>query len=104
MIGMFLSGFGNILAYGLTQIASNPERDGWKWIYIVEGCITLAVALLVFFALVDFPESQRNKFLTPAEKAVVHAGLTADRGQYCEEKVTWKVIFSTFADCRVWAM
>ncbi|KIW98243.1 uncharacterized protein Z519_01827 [Cladophialophora bantiana CBS 173.52] len=104
MIGMFLSGFGNILAYGLTQIAQQPEVNGWKWIFIVEGCLTLGVAVLVRLILVDFPHSKRNKFLTQDEKIIVHDRLVADRGLHETEKVTWKVVGATFADWRVWAM
>ncbi|KAJ9500185.1 hypothetical protein H2202_004576 [Exophiala xenobiotica] len=104
MTASFLSSFSNILAYGLTQIASNPELDGWKWIFIVEGAITIGLAILARFIIVDFPESPRNKFLTPDEVRVVTNRLLAERGTAEGGKVTWKVIKETILDWQVWTI
>ncbi|KAK7902508.1 hypothetical protein LTR67_002154 [Exophiala xenobiotica] len=104
MTASFLSSFSNILAYGLTQIASNPELDGWKWIFIVEGALTIGLAILARFIIVDFPESTRNKFLTPDEVRVVTNRLLAERGTAEGGKVTWKVIKETVLDWQVWTM
>ena len=104
MTASFLSSFSNILAYGLTQIASNPELGGWKWIFIVEGAITVGLAILARFIIVDFPESPRNKFLTPDEVRVVTNRLLAERGTAEGGKVTWRVIRETVLDWQVWSM
>lgn len=102
MTASFLSSLSNILAYGLIQIASDPKTDGWKWIFIVEGAITVGVAIVAFFVIVDFPESKRNTFLSPEEIATVRARLEQERGSSDGEKVTWKVIFETVTDLQVW--
>ncbi|KIW58013.1 hypothetical protein PV05_02565 [Exophiala xenobiotica] len=104
MTASFLSSFSNILAYGLTQIASNPELDGWKWIFIVEGAITVGLAIMARFIIVDFPESPRNKFLTPDEVRVVTNRLLAERGTAEGGKVSWKVIRETVLDWQVWTI
>jgi hypothetical protein len=102
MTASFLSSLSNILAYGLIQIADDPSTGGWKWIFVVEGAITVGIAILAFIIVVDFPDSKRNKFLSPEEKAVVRARLEQERGSSEGEKVTWKVIFETLADWQVW--
>ena len=44
---------------------------GWKWIFILEGLLTVAVAFLAFFMLYDFPDTA--SFLSTEERAwVVH--------------------------------
>lgn len=102
MTASFLSSLSNILAYGLIQIADDPSTDGWKWIFIVEGAITVGIAILAFIIVVDFPDSKRNNFLSHEEKAVVRARLEQERGSSEGEKVNWKVIFETLADWQVW--
>ncbi|KIX03812.1 uncharacterized protein Z518_07365 [Rhinocladiella mackenziei CBS 650.93] len=104
MTASFLSSFSNILAYGLTQIASDPETDGWKWIFIVEGALTIGLAILAFFIIVDFPESKRNRFLSPEEIQIVKQRLIQERGTTEAGKVTWKVIRETVSDWQVWSI
>ena len=44
---------------------------GWKWIFILEGLLTVIVAFLAFFLLYDFPDTA--SFLSTEERAwVVH--------------------------------
>lgn len=104
MMASFLSSFSNILSWGIIHIADDPEVNGWKWIFIVEGAITIGVAILAFFVLVDFPESTRNTFLKPEEAAIVRARLLRERGYDEAEKVTWKVIKETITDWQVWSL
>jgi hypothetical protein len=104
LTGSALSAFANILAYGLIQIARyHPTYKGWRWIYIVEGVITILAGVASRFIIVDFPDSPRNKFLTPEEKAHVLATLAADRGPEEREKVTFKKVLKTAADWKPWA-
>lgn len=100
----FLSSFANILAYGLTQIASDPELGGWKWIFIVEGALTVGLALVAYFVLIDFPDSKRNKFLGPEEIEVINGRLIRSRGTLEGGKVTWRVVKDTVTDWQVWTM
>jgi len=105
MTGSALSAFANILALGLVQISRVHPYKGWRWIYIVEGALTCALAVVAWFVVVDFPDSRRNKFLSAEEKQLVLARLAADRGGIEEgrEKVTMGVIVETLADWKVWA-
>ncbi|KAK5452845.1 hypothetical protein LTS15_006993 [Exophiala xenobiotica] len=103
MAASFLSSLSNILAYGLIQIADNPSTNGWKWIFIVQGAITVGIAILVYIVVVDFPDSKRNSFLTAEEKVIVRTRLDQERGTSEGEKVTWKVILDTAKDWQVWA-
>ena len=100
----FLSSFANILAYGLTQIADEPEVTGWRWIFIVQGALTIGVAILAWLLMPDFPESNRNKFLSPEEKKFTRARLIAERGDAEAGKVTKKVIIAACSDWYTWAM
>jgi len=98
-----LSAFANIFAYGLIQIAKRTEYKGWRWIFIIEGAITCVAAIAAWFIIVDFPDSDRNKFLSVEEKMFVKSRLAADRGTEERQKVTWSILFRTAADWKVWA-
>lgn len=97
-----ISTFSNVLSYGLTQIATEPERGGWRYIFIIEGAITIAIAICMYFVVTDFPQSKGNKFLTPKEKEVVRRRVIADRGEFEAEKITWKVLRYTFTRWHMW--
>lgn len=104
LTGSALSAFANILAYGIIQIAKfHPTYKGWRWIYIIEGSLTIVAGILSWFVIVDFPDSPRNTFLSDDEKAHVLARLAEDRGPEEREKVTFKKVLHTAADWKPWA-
>ncbi|CAK4033631.1 related to tartrate transporter [Lecanosticta acicola] len=98
-----ISGFANIFALGLIQISKVTSYKGWRWIYIIEGAMTILVAIAAYFIVVDFPQSHRNKFLTPKEKSYVVERLAHDRGRESDgDRVTWRAIWNTAKDWKVW--
>ncbi|KAK0213610.1 MFS general substrate transporter [Armillaria fumosa] len=61
--------FSGLLAFAISFMSGTRGLLGWSWIFIIEGSATVAVGLLAFFILVDFPATA--KFLTPEERAFV---------------------------------
>ncbi|KAK0479697.1 MFS general substrate transporter [Armillaria novae-zelandiae] len=61
--------FSGLLAFAISFMSGTRGLLGWSWIFIIEGSATVAVGLLSFFILVDFPATA--KFLTPEERAFV---------------------------------
>lgn len=100
---MGISAFSNILAYGIVQIGNHTTWKGWRWLFIVEGCITSIMGIVAFFFLVDFPDSPRDTFLTEEEKNVVRARLAAERGTHEDHRVTIKSTLMALKDWKVWA-
>lgn len=77
---------------------------GWRWIFIVEGAITIVAAIAAYFIVVDFPASKSNNFLTEEERAFVQARLVQDRGSEDEHaKIKAAVIFHTLVDWKIWS-
>lgn len=75
-----LSGaFGGILAYGFNAIGrvSDTVDHGWRWIFILEGLLTVLVASVSYIFLPNSIED--SSFLTPTERTFAIQRLRMDR-------------------------
>lgn len=71
-----LSGaFGGLLATGLAKIHAH-NYNGWRFIFLVEGGITILFGILTIFFLPHTPS--QSKFLTEEEKAGAVLRMTLD--------------------------
>ncbi|KAI0776578.1 MFS general substrate transporter [Trametes elegans] len=61
--GLFLSAataagaFGGLLAFAIEKMNGIGGLAGWSWIFLIEGLITSAVAVLAYFTMYDYPEN-----------------------------------------------
>lgn len=78
---------------------------GWRWIFIVEGILTVVIAGIGYWLLVDFPDSNRKiwNFLSDRERKYVVAKVEADRGDARPVPFTWKSYLSHAGDWKIWA-
>ncbi|KAI9878608.1 MAG: hypothetical protein M1830_000427 [Pleopsidium flavum] len=58
--------WGGLFAYALANMAGVGGYNGWRWIFIIEGLLTIVVAVIGKFFIVDWPET--SKFLNPDER------------------------------------
>ena len=63
--------FGSLLASGIENMDGVQGHAGWRWIFILEGLVTMIFGILTFFLLTDFPEDA--KWLTPEEREFMRA-------------------------------
>ncbi|TFK45294.1 MFS transporter [Heliocybe sulcata] len=71
--------FGGLLASAIGQMDGVRGWRGWRWVFVIEGAATIAIAAVLFFLIPNFPETA--KFLTPEEREVVRARLAEDVGE-----------------------
>ena len=80
--------------------------EGWRWIFILEGLLTVVIAVVAFFTVYDFPETA--KFLTEPERAWVVTRLryqgSKDSGQMVaeDEHFKWKYVRDAFSDWQIY--
>ncbi|KAI9686682.1 MAG: hypothetical protein M1820_010586, partial [Bogoriella megaspora] len=101
--------FSGLLAYGISFMDGVGGLAGWRWIFILEGILTVVVAVVSFFFVYDFPETA--KFLSNEERAFVVFRLKYD-GQDADtensQKVAqsdefgWKYVKMAFLDWQIW--
>jgi MFS family permease len=55
MASLLSSGFGGIFAYALSliRVGNGMFRAGWRWIFIIEGIVTVVAGLVSPFFLVE---------------------------------------------------
>ncbi|CAP60904.1 uncharacterized protein PODANS_0_870, partial [Podospora anserina S mat+] len=76
--------FGGLLARGIVEMRGVGGLSGWQWIFILEGILTVIIAIAAYFVMQDYPSTA--KFLTEEERAEVSARLKRDRSSLADAK------------------
>lgn len=58
--------FAGLLAAGIQQMSGVGGYAGWRWIFILEGLVTIAVGMISAYIMVDIP-SNKLSWLEPDE-------------------------------------
>jgi len=105
LVGCVASAFAGILAYGLMQMAGLAGLNGWRWIFIIEGIMTVLLGVAGYWLLVDFPDSTRQSwsFLPPREREWICARVNADRGDVKPQPFSLAKYLRAGMDIKVWA-
>ncbi|CAO1636828.1 unnamed protein product [Sympodiomycopsis kandeliae] len=94
--------FGGLISTGLAQIRGGMyagPNDGWRWIFIVIGLITVVAGFLSFKLCADFPDTA--KFLTDKERAyVIHNLQSQQQHSAAGEAFTWMSVGKGFFDIK----
>jgi len=68
--------FGGLLAFAVASIHSSNGWSGWRWIFVIEGVLTVVVTLMCWPFMSNFPATV--KWLTPNEKAILAKRIRQD--------------------------
>lgn len=68
--------FGGLLAYAVASIHSSNGWSGWRWIFVIEGLITIVVTCVCLPFMTNWPASA--KWLKSSERAVLEARIRND--------------------------
>ncbi|KAJ9636490.1 hypothetical protein H2204_005323 [Knufia peltigerae] len=104
LFGSMLGGFGGILAYGLQQMDGVDGKEGWRWIFIMEGIITIVLGIPAYFILVDFPEEAPKswKFINEEQAQLVVTRINLDRRDVITPPFNLKHYLSHAKDWKIW--
>lgn len=105
LLGVVASAFSGILAFGLMQMNGLAGLGGWRWIFIIEGVITVCVGIMGYIMLVPFPDANPEKswgFLNKREVDFVVARVNADRSDVAVEPFNLVKFLKPGLDLKVW--
>lgn len=93
--------FGGLLAYAIAQMDGQKGMAGWQWIFLIEGAITAAIAIISAFIIVDWPED--NKYLNADELALLKKRIALDVGDHCRMDTLNKYAYTRIlTDYKIW--
>ncbi|OAK95178.1 MFS general substrate transporter [Phaeosphaeriaceae sp. SRC1lsM3a] len=92
--------FGGLLAFAIAKMDGIQGYGGWRWIFIIEGIITVALGLVTKFWLVDWPETA--SFLNEEERALLIARLSADSGDAVMNRLDKRAVRRIFSDPKIY--
>ncbi|KAF8515446.1 major facilitator superfamily domain-containing protein [Gautieria morchelliformis] len=98
--------FGGLLAAGiLNGMDGVLGQAAWRWLFFIEGSLTIFVAICAMFILPDFPATTRS--LTPLERKLAQLRMAEDAGEGDEEDSSedhnqWNGFTLAITDWKVW--
>lgn len=94
--------FSGLLAFAIGKMNGAAGLEGWRWIFILEGVVTILVACSAYFLIHDFPDTA--SFLTEEERTfVVHRLENQDSMRVDQDEAfKWLYVWQMFGDWQVW--
>ncbi|KJY00947.1 MFS transporter like protein [Zymoseptoria brevis] len=110
LLGMAMSGIypglpGYIVNFGLNQLDGEGALvNGWRYMYLVQGLITMLLGIITYFWIVPFPENAHEAlwFLTADEQKLAVSRIQKDRKDVQAEPFTWREMFHHAKDVKVY--
>ncbi|KAJ4333503.1 hypothetical protein N0V95_009405 [Ascochyta clinopodiicola] len=100
---------GNLLASSFSGLIAAPifsgmegksGLEGWRWLFIIQGLVTVGVAVLAFFMLPNTP--LQTRWLTQEERELAHSRISFDTTGKREKQSVWKGLAEACTDYRTW--
>ncbi|KAL1876145.1 hypothetical protein Plec18167_005408 [Paecilomyces lecythidis] len=94
--------FGGLFAIGILELDGEHGIEGWRWLFLVEGVLTIGLAIAFAFILPN--SNQKVLGLTALETKWVQWNLESDLGQQdnAEEGTAWKGLIMAIRDPKTW--
>ena len=100
-----LSGaFSGLLAAGIAQMDGVGGYEGWRWIFILEGIVTVILGVACFFLLIDTP-ALSSRWLTQEEIRYLELSMFIKQGGKFHEEgsgTKWRDIKIVLMNWRVY--
>ncbi|KAJ4245466.1 hypothetical protein NW762_013975 [Fusarium torreyae] len=101
--------FSGMLAAGIAQMDGIGGLEGWRWIFLLEGIVTVLLGVVTYFWLIDSP-SLSSTWLEPDEIRYLELRQRADPSRRVMSIVknkssgseTRKVLISVLTDWQIW--
>ncbi|EUC36396.1 hypothetical protein COCVIDRAFT_31308 [Bipolaris victoriae FI3] len=91
-----------------TPVGFGPGLSGWRWIFMLQGIITVVIGLVGWYYIVDFPElaakpsRAQKKFLEQEEVDFIVARIEQDRHDVVADEFDLKKYLAGGMDLKVW--
>ncbi|KAF4581275.1 hypothetical protein EYR40_002861 [Pleurotus pulmonarius] len=103
----------SFLAFGVLRLRGHEGKEGWRWLFLVEGCITLAIGIATFFKMPPSPTDTKkwyrpNGWFTEREEYIAVSRILRDdpsKGDmHNREGLTLKRLWQAMCDYDLWPL
>lgn len=96
---------GSIVNWGLNHLNGKGGLEGWRYMFLVQGLITMVLGFVTYFWIVDFPEQAHKSlwFLTEEEQKLAVARIQRDRKDVQADPFSWGKVLEHAGDWKVYA-
>lgn len=93
--------FGGLVAYGIQLMGDRLGLKAWRWLFIIEGAISISLGLLCWLSL---PRSSEDAwFLSDDEKQLMKLRRTRDIEYTGSDEFSWSYVWMAVTDKMIWA-
>ena len=85
---------------GIAHMRGVGGLKGWRWIFILEGLLTIVVSVISYAFINNYPATA--KFLSKDERSFIQARLASNNDATRIERFTWGNVLSAIRDPKVW--
>ncbi|KAI1378852.1 major facilitator superfamily domain-containing protein [Hypoxylon crocopeplum] len=105
--GCIAPALGGIMAGAiLSRLEGAMGWPGWRWLFLIEGVVTVGFAVVFYFVLVDYPHTTK-KFFSKEECQLAYVRVLHDRNtnaaQNNERLTPWQSVWAVLCDFKSYA-
>lgn len=89
-----------LLAYAIAHMDGIGGYSGWRWIFILEGIVTIVTSATCCYFLPDWPETAR--FLSEDERRILLQKLNREAGEAPTGKLNRKILKKSLSDVKIY--
>ncbi|BGP51251.1 hypothetical protein JCM10450v2_007180 [Rhodotorula kratochvilovae] len=91
---------GGLIAAGLLKMDGLAGLEGWRWLYIVEGALTIVIGLASYAFIANSP--QTAWYLSPRQKLLTRVRNVQSRQYNGSEDFSWAEVKKAFKEPLIW--
>ncbi|WWC63807.1 uncharacterized protein I303_106412 [Kwoniella dejecticola CBS 10117] len=97
--------FGGLIAAGVLKLDGRNGLRGWRWLFIVEGSVTVGFGIIFAFFLPEYPINAK-RLLNPVERdlAVWRLEQEAGAAEGHDDTGTWEGFRMALRDPKIWTL
>ncbi|KAF9870750.1 major facilitator superfamily transporter [Colletotrichum karsti] len=98
---LLASSFSGLIAAGVfAGLDGKHGLAGWRWLFLIQGVVTVGVAVVAFFMLPNAP--LQTRWLTPEQRQLAHDRVARDTTEKRQATSAWSGLWEAATDYRTW--